>query len=218
MAMAKFEGKKYARLFARDKRFVRMGTLITPALLVVLALGVILMFNAPEGEGAFTGFHLAAFLIIVFAVALSAGIWIYFSIVHGKVKALVLSAAGEYIARDEQLMPFISESGKYVFSVKGGKKFLLCEEGNKNRVMHFSYVAFESLYDEDVTFYNQTALAFGAYFYKKSEEGAQFFNITLSADYGNKKIGVNDYIIVSEGVFNKKLLSKFKKLSKKLYS
>lgn len=216
--MIKFDGKKYAKLFARDKRFVRMGTLITPALLILLALGVILMFNAPDDEGAFEGFHLAAFLIMLFSVFICVGIWIYFSVVHGKVKALVLCAAGEYIARDEQLMPFAADTDSYVFAVKEGKKFLLYEKGNRNRAMHLSFAMFESLYDMDVTFYNQTALALGAYFYKKSEEGAQFLNITLSADYGNKKIGVKEYGIVSDGAFNKKLLPKLKKLSEKLYS
>lgn len=216
--MIKFDSEKYARLFARDKKFIRMGTLITPAMLIMLVLGAILKFTAPEGQGAFEGRSLASLIIIAAALLICVGIWIYFSVVHGKVKALVVETAGAYIARDEQVMPFVTESGSYVFAIKEGKKFLLYESENRGRVLHFSYEMFVSLYDGDVTFYRQTALALGAYLYKKSLEGAIYADITVTADYGNKKLGVKPYEIVKGGEFNQKLLPTFKKLGEKLYS
>lgn len=216
--MIKFDGEKYSKLFARDKKFVRLSTLITMALAIVLVLGGFLAFSAPEGEGMFEGRRLASFIIIITSVVLSVGIWVYFSIVHGKVKSLVAEAAGAYIARDAQLMPFVGDSGEYVFSIKEAKKFLLYEKKNKNRVMQFSFGMFESLYDEDTTFYNQTALALAAYFYKRSKEGAVFNDITLTAAYGDKKVGVGEYKIISNGVFDEKLLKKAKPLAEKLYS
>lgn len=216
--MIKFNSDKYARLFARDKKFVRLSTLITFGLAVFLILGGILAFTAPEGEGFFEGRRLASFIIIVAAVLISVGIWIYFLAVHNKVKALVAEAAGEYISRDSQLLPLADESGNYVFSIKEAKKFILYESGNKNRALHFSFGMFVSLYDEDTTFYNQTALALAAYFYKKAGEGALYNDIALTADYKDKKTGVSEYKIISGGVFNEKLLKKIKPLAQKLYS
>lgn len=216
--MIKFDDEKYAKLFARDKRFVRMGTLITPAMLILLVLGAILNFTAPEGQSAFEGRRLASLIIIAAAVLICVGIWIYFSVVHGKVKALIAETAGAYIARDEQVMPFVSESGNYVFSIKEGKKFLLYESEHRGRVIHFSYEMFVSLYDGDVTFYRQTALALGAYFYKKSLEGAIYADIRVTADYGDKKLGVKPYEIIKGGAFDEKLLPTLKKLGEKLYS
>jgi len=216
--MIKFDDDKYERLFARDKKFIRLSTVITMALAIFLVLGSFLAFTAPEDEGVFEGRRLAAFIIIAAAIALSVGVWIYFVIVHGKVKKLVAEVAGAYIARDNQLMPYAGDSGRYVFSIKEAKKFLLYEEGNKNRVMQFSFGMFTSLYDEDSTFYNQTALALAAYFYKRIEDGALFNDVTLTARYGDKKTGVGDYTIISKGQFNKNLLKKIKPLAEKLYS
>lgn len=216
--MIKFNSDKYEKLFNRDKKFIRLSSLITFGLAVFLVIGGIMAFTAPEGEGFFEGRRLASFIIIVAALVISVGVWIYFLVVHNKVKSLVVEAAGEYISRDNQLLPFAGESGRYVFKIKEAKKFLLYEESNKNRAMQFSYGMFVSLYDEDTTFYNQTALALAAYFYKKTEEGALYNDIVLIADYKNKKTGVGEYKIISGGVFNEKLLKKIKPLAKKLYS
>lgn len=216
--MIKFNSDKYAKLFARDKKFIRLSSIVTFGLAVFLVIGGIMAFTAPEGEGFFEGRRLASFIIIVAAVLISLGIWIYFLVVHNKVKSLVAAAAGGYIARDSQILPFAGEICKYVFEIKEAKKFLLYEEGNKNRAMQFSFGMFVSLYDEDTTFYNQTALALAAYFYKKAEEGALYNDIVLTADYKDKKIGVNEYKIFSGGVFNEKLLKKVKPLAEKLYS
>jgi len=214
--MIKFDQAKYANLFSRDKRFVRLGMAITMALAFILVIGGAMAFTAPAGEGFFEGRRLAAFIIVVSGGAICVGVWIYFMAVHGRVKSLVAVAAAEYISHDNQLLPFAGESGNYVFAIKGAKKFLLYEKGNKNRAMQFSFGMFTSLYDEDTTFYTQTALALSAYFYKKAAEGALYNDVTLTADYGDKKIGVKEYKIFSGGVFNEKLIGKVEKLFKKL--
>lgn len=200
--MKKFDSKKYAKLFARDKAIHKAGSVLTILPLLLLVVAVFLSAGAGDDTGLFEGNKLAAFIIIVCVVLFEVVFWSYFLAVRGAVKKALMQRQYEEIKEKKNLSLNLPLSSELVFRHKNGKSFSLSERKEPNRILRFNFDEFTSFEDGDIQFYQCLAKALLVYFDEAIKGGLFVDKVTLAADYPDKKTGTVDFLLVENGKIN----------------
>lgn len=207
--MENAESEKRKRLFARDGKLKRTGVLVTfgGTLLLLVAVLVIVTTRGDAGQGAST-LRLLAYILLPAVFVAETAYFIYALIVRGKVKKILAAFSYRKLKKEEAVLPSLPALS-LVYRYEKEKKFSLFERSAPGRKIVFSYAEFTSLYEGDTDCYEQTAVAVCMWLKDKN-----FVEVTLSADYKDKKIGVRSYTLIADGVPTDEMKKRLKRAPK----